>query len=149
LASFQYGFQKVVDLKTSEKSQAEWLLSQSLGVLSAEEQSLRQLLETKREWEQKLQEAAGNAVPLAQLQLIGQYLDHLQSCIANKTKDVQRAQKQVDGNRANLAERMKDEKIWLKAKDHAFERFCRAMRLKEQNELDELAAVRFVMPSAP
>ncbi|MBH5316641.1 flagellar export protein FliJ [Paenibacillus sp. GSMTC-2017] len=147
MASFHYSFQKVVDLKTSEKTQAEWLLSTALSLLSTEEQLLQQLHDTKHIWEQKLQDASIQAVPLSELQVIGQYLDYLQTCIASKMKDVMKAEKVVDQNRSKLADKMKDEKVWLKSKDHAFDRFRQALQLKEQNELDEMATVRFMMPT--
>lgn len=147
MASFHYSFQKVVDLKTSQKTQAEWMLSNDLGKLTAEEQSLWQLMETKQEWEMKLQESSRQAVPLVDLQVIGQYLDHLQTCIDNKMKDVKQAQKAVDNSRSKLADKMKDEKVWLKAKDHALDRFRQALQLKEQYELDEMATVRFMLPT--
>ena len=147
MASFHYSFQKIVDLKTSEKTQAEWLLSTALSALSAEEQSLQQLRETKLEWELKLQDASKLGVPLADLQMIGQYLDYIQSRIELKLKDIRQAERKVEQIRSKLADKMKDEKVWLKAKDHAFDRFKQALQLKEQNELDEMATVRFMMPT--
>ncbi|MFD0959481.1 flagellar export protein FliJ [Paenibacillus chungangensis] len=145
MATFQYSFQKIVDLKNSEKMQAEWLLSSALNTLTEEEQSLQQLHIVKREWEERLHRASQNAIPLSELQLIGQYLDYLDSCIANKQKDVQQAERHVSQQRDFLTDRMKDEKIWMKAKDHALSRFRQAMQLKEQNELDELATARFMV----
>ncbi|MNF18848.1 hypothetical protein D3C80_2231970 [compost metagenome] len=58
---------------------------------------------------------------------------------------MRQAQKVVDQSRMMLSDKMKDEKVWLKAKDHAHERFQHALQLKEQNELDELASVRFML----
>jgi len=147
VASFHYSFQKVVDLKSSQKTQAEWMLSSALGALSAEEKSLHELRDTKQEWEDRLQAASQRAVPLAELQIIGQYLDYLQACIESKLLDVKKAERVVEQNRSKLADRMKDEKVWLKAKDHAMDRFRQALQLKEQNELDEMATVRFIMPT--
>lgn len=36
---FHYTFQKVVDLKGNEKTQAEWMLSTALGELQAQEKA--------------------------------------------------------------------------------------------------------------
>lgn len=147
MASFRYTFQRVVDLKGSEKTQAEWMLSSAVGVLTAEELSLEHLRVKQQEWESKLIEAASIAVPLSELQVIQQYLDHLVACISNKMKDVLHAQKAVEQSRLNLSDKMKDEKVWLKAKDHARDRFQYALQIKEQNELDEMASVRFMIPT--
>ena len=145
MASFQYSFQKVVDLKASEKMQAEWILSTAIGALAAEELTLEQLCSERENWEKKLHEASRSSVSLHELQTIQHYLDHLLSCIASKTTDVAHARKTVDQSRMKLADKMKDEKVWLKAKEHAREKFQYAMQLKDQNELDELACVRFTL----
>ncbi|MDQ6419257.1 flagellar export protein FliJ [Paenibacillus sp. LHD-117] len=147
MASFRYSFQKVVDLKASQKTQAEWLLSNALGALSEQELSLRELEQAKEEWELKLQQSAQQAIPLSEVRMIGQYLDHLQTCIDKKRLDVKQAEREVEHSRSKLADKVKDEKVWLKAKDHAWDRFRHALQLKEQNELDEMATVRFMMPT--
>lgn len=147
MAAFRYTFQRVVDLKGSEKTQAEWGLSTAIGALTAEELSLELLRAKKQEWEEKLHDATRIAVPLSELQVMQQYLDYLVSCISSKLKDVLHAQKAVEQSRLELSGKMKDEKVWLKAKDHARDRFQYALQIKEQNELDELASVRFMIPT--
>ncbi|MGO4106847.1 flagellar export protein FliJ [Paenibacillus sp. YAF4_2] len=143
MASFRYAYQKIVDLKSSEKTQAEWQLSSAIGVLQAEELSLAELRTKRTEWESKQYESSHEAVTLSELQLMQHYLEYLDSCIANKLTEVKHAERKVEHNRSNLAERMKDEKVWLKAKEHAGDRFRHVMQIKEQNELDEMATVRF------
>ena len=147
MATFHYSFQKVVDLKSSQKTQAEWLLSDALTALSVEEMSLRELMLAKEEWDEKLQRSAQQAIPLSEVRMIGQYLEHLQTCIDKKRLDVKQAERVVERNRSQLADKVKDEKVWLKAKDHAWDKFRHALQLKEQNELDEMATVRFMMPT--
>ncbi|MUT66354.1 flagellar export protein FliJ [Paenibacillus sp. NEAU-GSW1] len=144
MASFRYSYQKIVDLKTSEKTQAEWLLSSAIGALQVEELSLSELRQKRFEWEEKQQESALLSVSLSELQLVQHYLEYLDCCIENKLRDIRRAQQKVDNSRSELADRMKDEKVWMKAKEHAHERFRYATQLKEQNELDEIATVRYI-----
>ncbi|QAY65601.1 flagellar export protein FliJ [Paenibacillus protaetiae] len=148
MAAFRYSFQKIVDLKSSEKTQAEWLLSSALGELQSEELSLRQLQEEREVWERNVLENAQSSTSLAELQLIQQYIEFLDESIARKLAAVKRAQKSVELKRMRLSDTVKDEKVWLKAKDRALERFRYDMQLKEQNELDEFATVRYIT-SAP
>ncbi|MFF2482650.1 flagellar export protein FliJ [Paenibacillus sp. NPDC058071] len=143
MASFRYSYQKIVDLKTSEKTQAEWLLSSAIGVLQAEELTLSELRGKREEWELKQLGASEQAVSLAELQIMQHYIDYLDACIERKLGDIRRAQHKVDQNRSLLADRMKDEKVWMKAKEHAHDRFRQVMQHREQNELDEMATVRF------
>jgi flagellar FliJ protein len=147
MAKFQYTFQKIVDLKASEKTQAEWLLSTAVGKLQTEETSLAKLTEERKAWSEKLQDAQLGTVPLTELLTVQQYIDHLDACILRKTADVDAAVREVNAKRAILSEKMKDEKVWQKSKERALQRFRIALQLKEQNELDEMATVRFVVPA--
>ncbi len=72
------------------------------------------------------------------------YVEHLDICITRKQNDVKAAQQEVDNGRTVLSDKMKDEKVWQKSKEHAFNRFRAVMQVKEQNELDEIATTRFM-----
>lgn len=147
MASFKYTFQKIVDLKGSEKTQAEWMLSDALSLLRAEEDQLNKLIAEQREWENKLSQAVLEATPLAEVLIINQYIEYCSENIKSKLKDIARAEQKVELRRSKLAEKMKEEKVWHKAKEHAFDRFRYNMQLKEQNELDEMASIRFMSPT--
>ncbi|MFC4812386.1 flagellar export protein FliJ [Paenibacillus sp. GCM10023250] len=148
MARFQYAYQKIVDLKTSEKSQAEWQLSVVVGKLTQAEQSLLQLQAERAVWSEKLQNASLRAVSLSEIMTIQTYIDFLDDGILRKIGDVRQAESAVEAGRKTLSDRMVDEKVWLKTKEHARQRFMAEMAAKEQHELDELASVRF-MYAAP
>ncbi|MFB5673594.1 flagellar export protein FliJ [Paenibacillus terreus] len=142
---FQYSFQKVVDLKSNEKSQAEWMLSSALGKLQSEEQTLQQLISEKERVSHAIQSAAEACVPLSSIQQLQAYIGHLEQCIERKNKDVEHAQMNVQSKQSILTDKMMDEQVWLKAKEKAKARFQKELLLHEQNELDELASVRYAM----
>lgn len=143
MAKYRYPYQKIVDLKTSQKNQAEWMLSVAVGKLQQEEQSLEELEAEKRHWQDKLLDASTSLIALAELRMIHQYLDHLEERIARKWVDVAMAKREVEQSKGYLSSKMMDEKVWLKAKENAFGQFNQMVMLKEQNELDEMASVRF------
>ncbi|ADM69723.1 MULTISPECIES: flagellar export protein FliJ [Paenibacillus] len=142
---FQYSFQKVVDLKTNEKSQAEWLLSSAVGQLQAEEQTLTQLVGERNRVISAIQKAAEDCAPLSTIQELQAYVNHLDQCITRKHRDVQYAQQNVQSKQTVLTDKMLDEQVWLKAREKANVKFQQEMLLREQNELDEMASVRFAM----
>lgn len=142
---FQYSFQKVVDLKTNEKSQAEWMLSSAVGQLQAEEQTLIQLVGERNRVISAIQKAAEDCAPLSTIQELQAYVHHLDQCITRKHRDVQYAQQNVQSKQTVLTDKMLDEQVWLKAREKANVKFQQAMLLREQNELDEMASVRFAM----
>ncbi|UQZ32117.1 flagellar export protein FliJ [Paenibacillus sp. PK3_47] len=144
---FHYTFQKVVDLKANEKTQAEWMLSSALGELQAQEKSLDELLVQRSTLMLSLQNAAENKTPMSKIIEMQQYVDYLDKCIARKHSDINKAHVEVQHKQDNLNTKMLDEKVWLKARDKAKNIFQQDMILREQNELDEMATVRFAMKS--
>ncbi|WP_410769256.1 flagellar export protein FliJ [Fontibacillus sp. BL9] len=142
---FRYVYQKVVDLKTNEKTQAEWMLSAAVGILQAEQYSLEQLLEERSRTYFALQTEMENKASMIKLQELQRYMDYLEQSINRKMGDVHRAEVNVDNKKVVLNGKMLDEKVWLKAKEKAKEKYQHEMLLREQNELDEMATVRFAM----
>jgi len=139
---FHYPFQKVVDLKGSEKTQAEWVLSASIGKLQQVTSVLHQLEAEKESALDSIQEAT-MACCMSSLQSMQSYLSRIEQSIRNQLKDVQVAKTDVERNQLHLTDKMKDEQVWQQARERAKERFRYEMQLREQNELDEMATVRF------
>lgn len=142
---FHYAFQKIVDLKGNEKTQAEWMLSSAIGKLQAEEKSLSDLFEMREQMYDAQQEAAQRSAPVAEIRNIQAYVEYLESCIAKKRDDIRVAHVNVHTKQEHLSEKMLDEKVWLKARDKSKEKFRHESLLREQNELDEMATVRFAI----
>jgi flagellar FliJ protein len=139
---FQYPFQKIVDLKNNEKTQAEWLLSQALGQLHKEESSLDQLQKEKDRLYELLSTAAGNRTSISELQLLQEYAEHLNQRIVEKNGEVLQAQTNVSSKRETLTHKMLDEKVWTTAKDKAYLHYVAAATKKDQAEADELTTMR-------
>ncbi|WHX51091.1 flagellar export protein FliJ [Paenibacillus woosongensis] len=142
---FRYVYQKVVDLKSNQKTQAEWMLSAAVGQLQAEQRSLELLEEDKVRTFTAIQSAMGNKASMIKLQELQLYMDYLENCIESKLGDIRRAEANVEKKKAVLNGKMLDEKVWLKAKEKAKHKYQHEMLLREQNELDEIATVRFAM----
>ncbi|PJN51034.1 hypothetical protein PAEAM_51230 [Paenibacillus sp. GM1FR] len=140
---FRYHFQKVVDLKSNEKTQAEWMLSTAIGRLQTEEEHLIQLLNDRSNLIGIIQSATENTASVNSLQEMQRYVHHLDECISRKNSDVKHAQVNVQRNQTFLNGKMVDEKVWLGARDKAKIKFQQEMLLREQNDLDEMATVRF------
>lgn len=140
---FRYHFQKVVDLKSNEKTQAEWMLSTAIGKLQTEEEHLIQLLNDRSNLIGIIQSATENTASVNSLQEMQRYVHHLDECISRKNSDVKHAQVNVQRNQTFLNSKMVDEKVWLGARDKAKIKFQQEMLLREQNDLDEMATVRF------
>jgi flagellar protein FliJ len=140
--SFRYPLQKIVDLKGSQKSMAEWEYAASLGKLRQEEERLQDLHQERDEIGQTLQETSERPTPLAHLTMMQRYIDTLDERIRQQNEGVKSAEVQVRMRQGHLTDRMVDEKVWVNARERARDRFRNESLAKEQNELDEIAIVR-------
>ncbi|MCM3699142.1 flagellar export protein FliJ [Paenibacillus macerans] len=142
---FRYVYQKVLDLKSNEKTQAEWMLSAAVGELQSEQRSLEQLFEEQARTASAIQCEMENSASMQKLQELQRYMEYIEQSITRKLGDVKRAELNVEHKKAILNGKLLDEKVWMKAKEKAKEKFQHEMLLREQNELDEMATVRFAM----
>lgn len=140
--AFRFSLQKIVDLKSNEKTQAEWLLSSAIGIMNQEQMTLNQLLEEKRSMQEMLQQAAEQCASVSDIQFLQSYVAHLDACIERKQSDLTAAKRHVELKQQALLHKSIDEKVWLKAREKAYQRFQVFMLRKQQQELDEIALMR-------
>lgn len=142
---FHYAFQNIVNLKGNEKTQAEWLLSNAIAKLQEEEKSLHEYENIRRDMTDQLQSEVENAASVAKIREIQSFVEHLDQCIIKKNMDVRKANVVVRKSQSHLTDKMLDEKVWMKSREKAKDKFQHETLLREQNELDEIATVRFAM----
>jgi flagellar protein FliJ len=141
---FRYPLQKLVDLKANEKTQAEWGLSEAIGMLHSELQAMALLQQRSSEVQSQICDASTNRTTISQLKLLQDFVDYQEKEIARKMRDVAAAERQVEQKKLVLSEKMREEKVWEKAKEKEFAQFTSLMQKKEQEELDEIALTRRV-----
>lgn len=139
---FRYSFQKIVDLKTNEKTQAEWILSDAVGHLREEEESLHSLFSEKDDVRQRLINSTSASITASELMSYQYYLNHLDDRIKRKTVDVRHAETKVEQKREVLSSKMKEEEVWNRARQKAYQLHQALVLKKEQETLDELATTR-------
>ena len=139
---FRYPLQKIVDLKGSEKSMAEWEYAAALGQLHREEKKLGELRAERRRAEEEMARLALSGVTLAELNNLQYYIDALDLKIRMQEESVRAAGRLVEKRRQALADKTVEEKVWLKARERAYEKFRCEMLIVEQNKIDEIALVR-------
>ncbi|MEO3945103.1 flagellar export protein FliJ [Gorillibacterium sp. CAU 1737] len=144
---FRYTFQKIVDLKSNEKTQAEWILSSAVSQLRVEESSLTELRIERQGIEGMLMDASIASTTVSDLLLFQNYLTHMDQRIDAKLLDVKQAEEQVSTSRTHLSEKAVEEKVWFRARDKARDLFLAEAQKKEQETLDEMALTRYKRPS--
>jgi flagellar FliJ protein len=140
---FNYSFQKIVDLKNNEKTQAEWILSQAIVKVREEESTISELHSAKDGLQEQLHTVSVGKTTISEIMMLQQYVDQVNHQIILKNKDLEVAQKVMVTKQDVLTGKMLEEKIWAKAKDRAQQKFNEVMMKKEQEQLDEMATNRF------
>ncbi|SDC86200.1 flagellar FliJ protein [Paenibacillus sp. UNCCL117] len=143
---FRYAFQKIVDLKENEKTQAEWILSEAIGVMRREETTLSELQQSKYEMQEELHKVSVHRTTVSNLMMLQGYVDHIEGRIQSKQRDLQYAKTVVQSRQEDLNGKVLQEKVWNKAKEKAYQRFASDLLKKEQDQLDEMATNRYVRP---
>jgi len=142
--AFQYSFQQIVNLKNSERTQAEWMLVESIGNLRREEHSLGELESLKVELGEIIAAVSAESVSVSRITMLYEYADHLDRQISLKHRDVEAAQRIVSEKRVTLSDRMLDEKVWTEAREKAYRSYMADVLKKEQDMLDEMATNRYL-----
>lgn len=139
---FRYPLQKIVDLKGSEKSMAEWEYAASLGRLRSEEEQLDQLRQERGAYEKELSERSSRPTALAELHLLQDYISFLDDRIRQQRQGVRAAEEHVQQRQVFLTDKMVDEKVWQNARSKSLQKYRQEALIREQNELDEIALRR-------
>ncbi|MNI81510.1 flagellar biosynthesis chaperone [compost metagenome] len=104
-------------------------------------------MEQRNEMLLQLQAAAEQCSSMNKIRELQDYVDFLENCIVHKHQQINAAHQKVVRKQDELNETALDEKVWLKAREKALSLFQHNMNLREQNDLDEMATVRFAMKS--
>lgn len=121
---------------------AEWEFAASLSVLRKEEERMETLQQERRALVRQLEETTQRPTALNRLTELHLYFEIIDQRIREQHEGVRIASEQVTRRQSQLKDKMVDEKVWLNAKDRAYERFRTEWLNKEQSELDEIAIVR-------
>ncbi len=121
---------------------AEWEYAAAMNRLREEEEKLARIRAERREIEERLTQAAAGRVTLSELTSLQAYLEVVDARIERQAADVSAAEARVRERQGKLAEKAVEEKVWLKAREKAYEAFQYISLAKQQNELDELASIR-------
>jgi len=139
---FRYPFQKVLDVKAKEKKNTESMLAQALAEVVKAEQALAQLEAERARTLARVNEEAQRGQKMAELIAGQEYVRCLDGAIRQTAFRLSEAERRAEEIRALLLERTVEEKVWLKAREKAFEDFKVQESRIHQHELDEIATNR-------
>lgn len=124
-----------------EKLQKE--LGQLEAILGNERKRLSDLIRARREISKELQEKQREIITISETLLHVRFIEQLSRREDLLKKKILNAEKEVEQKREDLIEAMKNRKVLEKLKEKGWETYKHNMMRKEQEFMNEMAAVRF------
>jgi flagellar FliJ protein len=129
-----------------EKLQKE--LAQLKEICSNERKRLSDLKRARRIFSKELQDKQREVITISETLLHVRFIEQLSTREDLQKKKVLNAEKEVEQKREDLIEAMKNRKALEKLKEKGWETYKLNMMRKEQEFMNEMAAVRFVHKSS-
>ncbi|WLR61838.1 flagellar export protein FliJ [Guptibacillus hwajinpoensis] len=145
MAAFQFPFQRILDVKENEKSQAQLDMAESLKAQVDIERSMRDLEKAVLSTRQRLEERQQEGVSIIDLLKEEEHISYLEGQLKQKRNQLIQVEHQVSEQQDTLASKVREEKTWQSIKETRKEEFYHDMKMIEQNELDDLNTVRAYM----
>lgn len=138
MARFRYKMQSILDIKEKLETKAKQDFAQANQRLMEEEEKLDAL---KRRKEAYLEEGIQIRLQVIDVRKIRENkmaVMKMDEYILQQSKEIAKAQKQVERARAALQQVMQERKVHEKLKEKAFQEFMKEEQQKENSQIDEL-----------
>ena len=138
MARFRYKMQSILDIKEKLETKAKQDFAQANQRLMEEEEKLDAL---KRRKEAYLEEGIQIRLQVIDVRKIRENkmaVMRMDEYILQQSKEIAKAQKQVERARAALQQVMQERKVHEKLKEKAFQEFMKEEQQKENSQIDEL-----------
>ena len=138
MARFRYKMQSILDIKEKLETKAKQDFAQANQRLMEEEEKLDAL---KRRKEAYLEEGIQIRLQVIDVRKIRENkmaVMKMDEYILQQSKEIAKAQKQVERARAALQQVMQERKVHEKLKEKSFQEFMKEEQQKENSQIDEL-----------
>ncbi|UCZ51724.1 flagellar biosynthesis chaperone FliJ [Bacillus shivajii] len=142
--SFQFGLQKVLEVKEHEKSEAESKYSEAMKQFEDVATDLYHLLKKKEDLEAFYNEKIQSGTSISAIQQTQQTISHLQKEIDKLQLETQRARSRMNDQEQFLMFKSIDVKKYEKMKERKHQRYIQLEKEKESKFLDEISVQQFL-----
>lgn len=142
--AFHFSLQKVLDFRIQLEEQSKQALAKAQNSYQAQVQVVQKLREDLAAHEQAMYGSTGDDAPSSQeLWLWRNYSERLQEDLQAQEQIVLQRARELNKVRRELVNRSKDRKLLEKLKQNQMIRHVKEEEKREQNELDEMATLRY------
>lgn len=139
--TFQFPYERILNLKEKEKDHAFSELGLSLKVKEAVEKELNKLIQEKDEcllrWKQ-----SNEITYISVIQQRNEYLGFINTKIAAIEARLAEIDEEIRMKKEEYLSKQKDEKTWHHLREKSFSEYVEKQKKIEQNLLDEMATIR-------
>lgn len=143
MAKFQYRMQSILNIKLKMEEQARMQFAQAQAKLNEEEAKLMALKKRKGMYEAELKELLLKKLDLLKIDELQNAVMRIEEYITEQQREVQKAERILEKERAKLTEVMIERKSHEKLKENAFEQFLQDLNSAESKEVDELTSYTY------
>ncbi len=148
MKKFTYSLQQIVDLKSSEKTHAELLLSNALAKQNEQTAAMEELQLEKQALLELLAMDTEQQTTVSRLVEKQEYIRYLDKLIVHRANELELAKLDVHRKKDKLVHNVKEDKLWSQAREKAFHLYSGIRQKVEQKEMDELATTRYIRPTS-
>ena len=143
MAKFRYRMQSILDITYQMENQAKIELGQAQRRLMEEEERLEFLRDRKEAYLEEGRKVRLHALSVRKLRDNEYAIARMEEYIEAQSRNVKRAENEVEAARLKLQEIMKERKSHERLREKAFEQFVAEENAKESKEVDELTSYTY------
>lgn len=138
MARFRYKMQSILDIKEKLETKAKQDFAQANQRLMEEEEKLDALKRRKDAYLEEGIQIRLQVIDVRKIRENKMAVMKMDEYILQQSKEIAKAQKQVERARAALQQVMQERKVHEKLKEKAFQEFMKEEQQKENSQIDEL-----------
>ena len=138
MARFRYKMQSILDIKEKLETKAKQDFAQANQRLMEEEEKLDALKRRKEAYLEEGIQIRLQEIDVRKIRENKMAVMKMDEYILQQSKEIAKAQKQVERARAALQQVMQERKVHEKLKEKAFQEFMKEEQQKENSQIDEL-----------
>lgn len=143
MASFQYPYQRILEVKSKEKEMAQIQMAKALQRQTRAEIKINELESKIDQVNTQIEQRYQETVKVQDLLGMEYYTNTLRKRLHLEKNEFAFAKKNVAKKQEVLLEKLKEEKTWERLKEKKEEEYLHEVKLAEQQELDEMASSSF------
>jgi len=143
MMTYQFRFQKILDIKENEKQKTMAEYQQSVEEFEKVANKLYECLKKKEDLEELKKKKLNNGLSVQEMRHYQQFITNLEKTINHYQKLVMLTRNHMNEKQSLLIEKNKEVKQYEKMKQEDFKQFIQQEKKAETNQLDQVSLIQY------